>query len=177
MVKTPRQPGDWSIPFLYEVHRRAFAGNFPEDAGRERRVEVTIRDLQVPSVGQIQYRLQSIVEAARALVTRSSTLIGEPKIREVFAETARIHADCVAVQPFVDGNKRWARLILSALLTDCGFYPGTEIGQVDHDRYMEGISKAMIDAHPEQLADLILAGWVALRQAYREGTRSGFVLY
>ncbi|HEY1977746.1 MAG TPA: Fic family protein [Candidatus Baltobacteraceae bacterium] len=177
LVKTVRTPEDWSIPFLYDVHRSIFRGLFRDEAGRERRVEVVLRDLPVPPVTQIQYRLQTIVQAIRDLVTRAGTLSGAEKINAVFAEAARIHADCICVQPFVDGNKRWARVILSAFLADCGYSPGTEIPEVDHDRYMEGISKSVNEAHPEQLAALLLAGWVALRQAYREATRSGSVSY
>jgi fido (protein-threonine AMPylation protein) len=176
-VKARRQPGDWSIAFLYEVHRAIFIDIFPQDAGKERRVDVALRDLPVPPAAKIQYRLQSIVEAIRTLIIESAALTGEEKLQAVFAAAARIHADCVAVQPFIDGNKRWARLILSALLTDCGYYPGTEIAAADHDRYMDGISKCVLDSHPEQLGNLILAGYLSLRQAYRAGTRSGFVPY
>ena len=177
LVKVRRAAQDWSIPLLYDVHRSIFGGLFAHAAGVERREEVALRGLVVPRVGQIQYRLATIVQNIQDLITLSATLAGEERLNAVFAGAARIHADCVCVQPFVDGNKRWARVVLSALLVDCGFAPGTEIAGADQDRYMEGIRKTTNEDHPEQLAELILAGWIALRQAYRQAGHSGFVPY
>lgn len=171
LVKTPRTAPEWSIAFLYDVHRMIFADVFPDRAGRERQVMVSIRDLPVPSVGQISYRLDTVVHAIRDLISKSEHLAGEEKVNFVFTEAARIHADCVTIQPFIDGNKRWAREVLSAILTDCGFYPGTEISAADHDRYMDGISKSVLGGYPEQLGNLILGGWLAQRQLYKQGLR------
>jgi fido (protein-threonine AMPylation protein) len=168
--KAKRNPSDWSISLLYEVHRMIFGEVFPDRAGRERLVMVALRDLPVPTPGQITYRLDNVVRSIRELIERSENLTPEERIEVAFTEAARIHADCVAIQPFIDGNKRWAREVLSAVLVDCGFFPGTDISLADQSRYLEGISKA-IAGHPEQLANLILSGWLSQRQLYKQGLR------
>jgi Fic family protein len=130
---------------------------------------VTFREHRVPHPGQIPYRLDDIVRQANSLVTRARAThnLGD-RTELVFSTAARIHADCVIVQPFIDGNKRWARLVLSALIVDCGFPPGVIISSEDKRYYLEAIDKAA-SGDAAQLAHLIAMGWRAFDDIFRSG--------
>ena len=72
------------------------------------------------------------------------------------------------LQPFIGGNKRWAHIVLNALLTDLDFAPGTLIFGYDGKRYLDAIEKAAAD-QPDQLATMILRGYIDLRGVYESG--------
>jgi fido (protein-threonine AMPylation protein) len=149
-----------------------FEGVFPDQAGRIRWVEVTFRQHRVPHPGQIAYRLDDIVRQAKSLIARARAARNLVERTElVFSTAARIHADCVIVQPFIDGNKRWARLVLSALVVDCGFPPGVIISSEDKRYYLEAIDKA-VSGDETQLAHLIAMGWRAFDDIFRSGRYS-----
>lgn len=76
----------------------------------------------------------------------------------------------MVTQPFLDGNKRWARLLLNALLVDCGFSPGTIVHDEQRSEYMCGIGKALA-GDTDQLATLFLRGNVEQASSYRSGER------
>lgn len=170
IAKTKRRPNDWSISYLFSVHRELFERVFSEHAGKERQKDVAFRSHAVPTPGQIKYRLTDIVKDAAAIVEEAHSIKGdEERIEAILPKIARFHADCVVLQPFIDGNKRWARAVLNALLVGCGFWPGTRIKASEKERYMDGIDKA-VAGEPEQLAELIIEGWLDLEEDFASGT-------
>jgi fido (protein-threonine AMPylation protein) len=169
LVKTQRTSDDWHHSLLVEIHRNLFGSVFPEHAGKVRSKEVTFRNHEIPPPGQILYRLQDIVHEAKAIVRDARSINDEAeRIVAIIPRIARFHATCVIVQPFIDGNKRWARQVLNAIMNDTGFDPGTLITELDREQYLDGIDKA-IGGYPEQLGNLILLGWIALEDQYRSG--------
>ena len=52
------------------------------------------------------------------------------------------------------------------IVTDCGFYPGTEITDEQRIDYLSGIDNA-VEGNTEQLAYLISTGWLALSEIFR----------
>jgi fido (protein-threonine AMPylation protein) len=176
LVKRPRAASDWSYSFLCSIHRDLFASVFGDRAGVERRAEVALRDFRVPRAAQIHYRLADIVRNAQEIIQDAAAIPDEvAKTEYVMRRAARLHADCVVVQPFIDGNKRWATFVVSALLIDSGFSPGTaiEASSVEqHGHYLNAIGKAVADEDPDldPLGDLILSGWLALRDLLAEKT-------
>jgi len=113
---------------LLNIHRKLFSGVFPEHAGKLRLKDVTFRSHVIPAPGRIQYRLTDIVKDARHIIEQARNIGDrEERIQTILPQIARFHADCVVIQPFIDGNKRWARQVLSALLVDCGFWPVPEL--------------------------------------------------
>ena len=170
VAREPRTSEDWSISFLLYVHKELFKNVVAEHAGKLRQTEVTFRNHAVATPGQIPYRLSDLVKDAQDIIAQAHSIVDEEeRIEAIFPRIARFHADCIVVQPFIDGNKRWARLVLSALLVDCRFWPGTRIEASEQVRYMEAIDKA-VAGDPEQLADLILEGWLCLEQDFSSGS-------
>ena|SRR5665213_1568469 len=170
LAKEERSPGDWSMSLLLRVHRDLFHGIFPEHAGKLRQKDVTFRSHIIPAPAQIQYRLVDIVKEAQDIIEQARGIGNdEERIEAALPKIAHFHADCIVVQPFIDGNKRWARFILSALLVDCGFWPGTRIDASERERYMDGVDKSVAGDH-DQLAELILEGWLRLEQDFSNGT-------
>jgi fido (protein-threonine AMPylation protein) len=159
----------WNISLLLNIHRNLFGQVFPEHAGKLRLKDVAFRNYIIPAPGQILYRLTDLVKDARAIIEQASTIADiEERIATILPEIAQFHATCVAVQPFIDGNKRWARQVLSAILVDSGFWPGTRIDIDDRERYMEGLDKSIAGNH-DQLASLILDGWTRLEADFSSG--------
>jgi Fic family protein len=102
------------------------------------------------------------------IIRESEASSVDERLPQLLERITMVHADCVVIQPFIDGNKRWARHVLSALLVDIGFGPGTAFPLDVKDRYLDGIDKA-ISGHPEQLGNLILDGMLKLREIFRTG--------
>jgi fido (protein-threonine AMPylation protein) len=167
LASRQRSPCDWTPSFALAVHRDAFANVFPEAAGILRSSDVSLRDLPVPRAGQVLYRLVDALAEAAALIERSAAL-ADPTLKtdEVMVCAALFHAHCIVAQPFGDGNKRWARLLLNALLVDCGFAPGTRFDPLQKAAYHEAVDQA-IAGHADALAELILIGWLGQRRIYR----------
>jgi Fic family protein len=113
------------------------------------------------------HRLADIVATARSGIEDARSM-SDPatKTIQVMASAARFHTNCVLAQPFVDGNKRWARLLLNAFLVDCGFTPGTRIDDRRHTEYIKAIDTAA-RGHDDALAELITLGWIEQHQRYR----------
>ena len=169
LAKTRRVPSDWSHSLLLEIHRLLFADVFPEHAGKLRHEDVTFRSHRLPTSEPVPYRLANLVTEARTIIADAQLLEPSRRITEIVPRIASFHAACVLTQPFIDGNKRWARQVLNAILTDCGFYPGTEITGDQRAAYLEAIDKAA-EGDIDQLENLIYSGWLALRQQFRAGT-------
>ena len=132
-------------------------------------MDVSFRGHTIPVPAQIQYRLIDIVREAQGIIEQARGIgDDDERIQAVLPRIARLHADCVVVQPFIDGNKRWARQVLSALLVDCGFWPGARIDADERERYLDGIDKSIAGDH-DQLAELILEGWLRLEQDFSSG--------
>jgi fido (protein-threonine AMPylation protein) len=169
IAKEEREPNDWSFSFFLDIHKRLFEGIDSDRAGKLRLTEVTFRSHAIPTPEQIQYRLMDVVRDAKRIIEDARTIDDdEQRIEAIFPRIACLHAECVVIQPFIDGNKRWARQVLSALLVDCGFWPGARI-EADHQkRYMDGIDKSVAGDH-EQLATLILEGWQQLASDFSSG--------
>jgi len=169
LAKRQRLPDEWSISLLVGIHRDLFASLFPEHAAKLRQVDVSLGGRTIPVPAKIQYRLVDIVKEAQSIIEQARSVgDDEQRIQAVLPRIARHHADCVLVQPFIDGNKRWARQVLSALLVDCGFWPGARICADERERYMDGIDKSIAGDH-DQLAELILEGWLRLEQDFSSG--------
>jgi fido (protein-threonine AMPylation protein) len=169
LAQRQRSTDEWSISLLVGIHRDLFGGLFPEHAAKLRRVDVSFRGHTIPVPEQVLYRLSDIVGAARDIIEEANSIGDDSeRIQAVLLKIARLHADCVVVQPFIDGNKRWARQVLSALLVDCGFWPGSRIDARLRERYMAGIDKSVAGDH-EQLAELIIDGWYRLREDFMGG--------
>jgi fido (protein-threonine AMPylation protein) len=167
LLEHARSPDDWTVSFAIGVHRDAFANAFPDAAGVLRTSEVSLRDLPVPRPAQIVYRLVDVLAEASALIDTASRLDDAgAKTAEVMIRAALFHGHCIVAQPFADGNKRWARLLLNALLTDCGFAPGTRFDPERKAAYL-GAVDAAVAGRPEPLAELIVSGWLAQRNIYR----------
>lgn len=167
-AKTKRSSSDWSNSLLLEIHRDLFGDVFPEHAGRLRQKEVTLRAHAVPMPQQIPYRLADMLVNARAIIDDALPLDPTSRITKMMPRIARFHAECVIIQPFIDGNKRWARQVLNAVLTDSGFYPGSEITDEQRTDYLDGIDKAA-DGHVDQLENIIYKGWLILNKRLRAG--------
>jgi fido (protein-threonine AMPylation protein) len=168
LIERRRAVDDWCYSFFCQVHRDMFEQAFPHFAGRERRVHVALRHYRVPRPEQIVYHLKDLEYAARRLIERAERIKdSELKVDELMPALARFHADCVIAQPFIDGNKRWAVFILSALMVDCGFPSGTAfaVRTVEgHAAYLRAIDSAVADQPDlEPLANLILRGWLVMR--------------
>ncbi len=162
LAQRQRDPDEWSISLLLRIHRDLFGSLFPEHAAKLRQVEVCLGGRSIPVPAQIQYRLIDIVKEAQSIIEQARSIgDDEERIQAILPRIARHHADCVVVQPFIDGNKRWARQVLSALLVDCGFWPGTRIDADERERYVDGIDKSIAGDH-NQLAELILESWLRL---------------
>jgi fido (protein-threonine AMPylation protein) len=167
--KKQRGPNDWSHSLFVEVHRQLFKSTFPDAAGKLRQIEVDFRGAKIPTPAQIPYKLADLATHAREIITHARTIDDEAEqLCYIFEQAARFHAACVMLQPFIDGNKRWARIILNALLNDVDFHPGTQIHSRDRASYLDAIDKAVAD-EPDQLATLILRGYIALKRVYRSG--------
>jgi fido (protein-threonine AMPylation protein) len=173
LMQENRQPEDWNVSFLLAVHRELFGHVFPERAGVVRLTEVSLRDLPIARPGQIIHRLADLVQMAKEAIGKAR-LIADPEemTQQVIRRVARFHAASVVAQPFIDGNKRWARLILNALLADCGFELGTRIDDGRHAAYMRAIDHT-IAGNPDILAEMILLGWIEQRDLYRKSDDSG----
>jgi fido (protein-threonine AMPylation protein) len=170
IAEEKRSPEQWSISLLLNIHRKLFSSVFPEHAGKLRLKDVIFRSHIIPAPGQIQYRLTDIVKDARHIIAQARTIGDrEERIQTILPQISRFHADCVVIQPFIDGNKRWARQVLFALLVDCGFWPGSRIDVNDRERYMDGIDKSVAGNH-DQLATLVLEGWVRLEEDFSSGS-------
>jgi len=169
LARRSREANAWSYSLLYGLHRHMFENIFPESAGKERQTEVMLGAFPVPAPGKIKDRLRYLVESARSLIEESASMSdGTARAALVFPKAALFHADSVVTQPFIDGNKRWARLLLNALLIDCGFKPGTIVYEEQRAEYMRGIEKA-IAGDADQLATILLRGWLEEDERYRSG--------
>lgn len=170
IVAEARTADEWSYSLLCGIHHDLFGALFPDIAGALRRREVSLRDYPVPRPAQIVYRLTDIVTNAVAMIGFVPTLedVAE-RTTAAMRLAARLHTDCVVVQPFLDGNKRWALHVLNALLIDIGYWPGTSLdlfGVRSRERYLSAIDRAVAN-DPDPLAELILRGWLASRERYR----------
>ena len=170
IISERRNADEWSYSLLCAFHQDLFGPLFPDLAGVLRTRDVSLRDYVVPRPGQIVYRLMDIVGTARELIACATSMsdVAE-KMVYVMEHGARLHASCVLVQPFIDGNKRWALHVLNAMLIDCGFWPGTLIdlfGVEARARYLSAIDRA-VAGDPDPLAELILKGWLSSRDVYR----------
>lgn len=98
---------------LKDVHAVVLKGLDPENAGRYRRVNVTIAGAQhvPPSFLHLQEEMQ-----------RLFTGYNQCNLHTV-ERAARLHVDFVKIHPFVDGNGRTARLIMNLELMRGGFPP------------------------------------------------------
>jgi fido (protein-threonine AMPylation protein) len=169
LAQRPRTSSDWSHPLLLGIHRDLFKDVFLEHAGKLRLKDVTFRSHRIPEPQQIPYRLDDVLSRARTIIDDNSHIL-DPTTRmtTILPRIASFHAECVVIQPFIDGNKRWARQVLNAIMTDSGFYPGTEFVEDQHVEYLDGIDKTIAE-HPEQLTHLIANGWITLREKYQAG--------
>ena len=154
LAQRQRSTDEWSISLLVGIHRDLFGGLFPEHAAKLRRVDVSFRGHTIPVPEQVLYRLSDIVGAARDIIEEANSIGDDSeRIQAVLLKIARLHADCVVVQPF---------------LVDCGFWPGSRIDARLRERYMAGIDKSVAGDH-EQLAELIIDGWYRLREDFMGG--------
>lgn len=167
LAKNSRSADAWRHGFLTGIHRRLFYRVFPEHAGILRQREIMLRDYVVPTPGQILNRMADIADDARALVANCATDVPmHERVALIMPQFAPFYPQCVVAQSFIDGNKRWSRLVLRALFVHCGFFPGVPIDFDDRSVYLNGLDKAY-SGNPDQLANLLLRSWIAERQTYR----------
>lgn len=167
LAQAERLPAAWTRAFLQDVHEEIFASVAPMVGGRLRREEVLHDRLLVPPWQHVPEFVDGLAGFAGELIV-SARQEGDPekKLLSVFTRAAEFHARCVNVQPFVDGNKRWARAMLVALLVDCGYFPGAVISDTDRDHYLKAVEKSVKLGNHEQLTSLILRGYIKLREMY-----------
>jgi len=164
-----RSAADWNMSLLHEIHRELFDGLFPKQAAQIRQVEVTFPGHDIPVPAKIQYRLNDLITDAQDIIRQGSSIDDKAeRIQAILPRIARFHAHCIMIQPFIDGNKRRARQVLSALMVDCDFPPGVRIGVDERLRYLESIDKSAVGNH-DQLAEIILEGWMQLERDFSSG--------
>ena len=118
---------------LKDIHALVLKGIDPENAGRFRRVNVTIAGAQhvPPSFLHLDQEMANLFAAYTQCDLHSTE------------RAARLHVDFVKIHPFVDGNGRTARLIMNLELIRGGF-PPVVIAMADRLEYYQALDRAHV---------------------------------
>lgn len=125
---------------ILELHRHVLYSTNPGEAGFFRRVPVRIAGslTVLPNHLKVPRLVDDLVEQ-----------INEPPLNlDPLVHAALVHLDFVKIHPFVDGNGRTARLLMSAMLRRAG-YPAIPIYPKDRAEYLGSLERADSDEGAE----------------------------
>lgn len=140
MVETFEKRPTLSTDGILELHRRVLYSTNQNEAGFFRRVPVRIAGSTTPFPNYLK-----VPELVDRLVEQINT---PPENLDPLVHAALAHLDFVKIHPFVDGNGRTARLVMSAMLRRAG-YPAIPIYPEDRAEYIGAIDRADDDAGAE----------------------------
>lgn len=161
MLQRRREPHDWTGSFLVNIHRDVFGKFFPAVAGRYRSGEANYGDKAGAAPEKIDALLQQVVlDISSHLADVRAETDSERRIQLAFLYAAKDHAELIRIHPFVDGNGRWARIITTAFLFDCGYPFGTVIRKAEKRRYIAALDRAIENGEPGDLANHLLSGYL-----------------
>lgn len=161
LLRDRRKPADWTGALLVGIHRDVFGKFFPEHAGICRRGEALFGDRAGPAPEQLDALLQQVVIAIRShLVAVQSEPDPEVQAELAFMYAAIDHAEMLRIHPFIDGNGRWARIVTSAFLYDCGFPVGSIVRKAGKAEYVAALNRCMDNNEPGDLANILLRGYL-----------------
>jgi fido (protein-threonine AMPylation protein) len=169
LLKGRRDQTEWTGAFLMSIHREIFGKHFPGDAGLPRRSEANFGSRAGQPPGQLDDLIRQLVlNISSHLETSLAISDTEEKMRSSFLSAARDHAEMVRIHPFVDGNGRWARIVTTAFLFDCGYPIGAIIRNAVRANYIRAVDRCIDEGAPGDLAKILLAGYVdAMQKANR----------
>ena len=98
---------------------------------RTRRVTLNFRDYTPPSPERVAHRIRDFL-----------TELKDPNFHPI-ERAAYAHSRPAAIQPFMDGNKRTARLVQNRILCDNG-YPYATIPLGEREYYLELLRQSMV---------------------------------
>lgn len=147
------------VDLLVDLHRTLFEG-VRDHAGRVRRPgwgqealtfgphRSTLRD-RVPG------ELERVFREARSLIDRIEANPGAENFEEAaFFCAVKLHAECIRIHPFEDGNGRSSRLLANIVLRRLGLRPVSV--EATKDEYLATLSAFFLDGDLEPLIDLFL---------------------
>lgn len=174
LLKHHRQYGDWTGPFVVDIHRGIFGELFPDYAGRFRDASNNVMrfgSLDSIPAAQIDPRMQQFIAAAQDGVKQfGAQQLTRKSILEIGDAAAMGHADLIEIHPFVDGNGRWARAVTAAFIRDCGFAYGTVFVAARKREYVAALDRAILKRECGDLRRLIIDGMrdqLKKRQGYK----------
>jgi fido (protein-threonine AMPylation protein) len=170
LALSERPASFWTRGFLQDVHQEIFGGVAPHVGGILRREEVGSEFLEPPAWQHVPSLTESLAGFALHIVHEAQTICeNEESLSVTFLKIAEFHARCVNTQPFIDGNKRWARSLLVAILVDCGYFPGAVIDDTEKIKYMSAIRSSHKYADHEALADLLIQSYLDAKGMHDSG--------
>jgi Fic family protein len=165
-----RLPAAWTRGFLQDAHGAIFSGVAPNVGGFLRREEVDSEFLEPPAWQHVPSLTEGLAGFAHYIVHEAQAIYDdEQSLSVTFSKIAEFHARCINTQPFVDGNKRWARTILVAILVDCGYFPGAFLDDTEKIKYLQAIHSSHKYANHDPLANIIIQSYIDLKEIHDSG--------